>query len=147
MHVPVRVFITNEEFNAFIQLSSRNGSRIRFMKQIIENKNIELYNMIKNYTPKEHSIPEQQALPGEKPKAYDKKIINALKKIENNEKFSISVKDKTINSYQCFIDSKSEIKSAIFIIYSGMKNEINYDEDAGKTDFSEITYEDEDDEI
>jgi hypothetical protein len=132
MHVPVRVFMTDEEFNNFIQIPERNIRRKEFIKNIIRDKNEELYDKLISgkHTLTECSIPEEQALPGEKPRSYDKKIINALRKINNNEKFSISVTNKNINSYQCFIDSKSIIKSIIVIIYDGKKNCKNkYDED------------------
>jgi hypothetical protein len=121
MNVPVKIEISDDEFNEFEQIPERNPRRKQFIREIIRDKNIELCDRIKDHICTECSVPKEQALPGEPPRSYDKKIINSLRKIDNNEKFSISVKNKDINSCQFFIDSKSVVKSVIIIIYDGAK--------------------------
>jgi len=111
-NVPVKVELSDDEFNEFKEIPNRNERRKEFIRNIIYNKNIELFNRIRNHVCTECSTSETEG-------SYNRKIINSLRKIDNNEKFSISVKNKSINSCQFFIDSKSIVKSVIIIIYDG----------------------------
>jgi hypothetical protein len=114
MNVPVKVEMSDDEFNEFNEITNKNAKHNFIRNIIIYHKNIELFNRIRNHVCTECSTPETEG-------SYNRKIINSLRKIDNNEKFSISVKNKSINSCQFFIDSKSIVKSVIIIIYDGEK--------------------------
>jgi hypothetical protein len=118
MNVPVKVEITDDEFNE-IKIKSQGHSRKNFiLEEIISNKNRELYEKLKNdiynYECIQCTIPNTD-------NSYKKHITDAIKKLNKNEKFKIDIHgdDKHKNSYQFFIDSRSVIKSIIIIIYDG----------------------------
>ena len=128
MNVPIKVEITDDEFNE-IKIKSRGNRRKEFiLENIIFNKNIILYEKLKNDIYKYECI--QCTIP-DTDNSYKKHITDAIKKLNRNEKFKIDIHgdDKKQNSYQFFIDSKSYIKSIIIIIYDGKVGDNELDDE------------------
>jgi hypothetical protein len=116
MHVPIKIDITDDEFNE-IQETSRGNKRVKFiLEEIISNRKFNLYRKLKNNYDKciQCTIPDTDG-------SYKRHITDAIRKFNNNEKFKIDIhgNDKNINSYQFFIDSKSNIKCILIVIYDG----------------------------
>jgi hypothetical protein len=108
MHVP-RVFkMTDEEFEC---IEKKTGEeRHKLIKILIKKNDQSLWEKLEEYKLEKAAIPEVT-------NSYKRHITQTLCEIKENKKSMVDIKDKTINSYNVFIDAKE--KQFIVVMYSG----------------------------